>query len=211
MAAILIFQLLALLFSVIVHEISHGYVAEHLGDPTARLAGRLTLNPMKHLDFFGSFVLPVSLWFLTGGAFVFGWAKPVPYNPYNLKNPLAAAGKIAAAGPAVNILIAAVFGTILRIFSAGGLATEFLGTLLGIVVYINILLAIFNLVPIPPLDGSKVLFAILPKNESAYKLTFFLERYGMVFVLLFVFFGFQFILPVINALFYLMAGQPPGF
>lgn len=207
----MVFQLVVLLFSVIIHEISHGYVAEYLGDPTARLAGRLTMNPIKHLDVFGSFILPVSLWFLTGGAFVFGWAKPVPYNPYNLKNPLAAAGKIAGAGPVSNISIAIIFGIILRIFSTGGLATPFLATLFSIIIYINILLAVFNLVPIPPLDGSKVLFALLPKTESSYKLAFFLEKYGMILVLLFVFFGFQLIIPIINALFYLIAGRPPMF
>src|SRR3989338_7449225 len=99
-----IFQIIVLIFSVVIHEVSHGYVAEYLGDPTARLAGRLTLNPVKHLDLFGSFILPVSLWFLTGGAMVFGWAKPVPYNPYNLKDPISGGAKIAAAGPLSNFL-----------------------------------------------------------------------------------------------------------
>jgi Zn-dependent protease len=207
MATVLIFQLAVLIFSVIIHEISHGYVAEYLGDPTARLAGRLTMNPIKHLDFFGSFLLPVMLWFLTGGAFVFGWAKPVPYNPYNLKNPLSGAGKIAAAGPLSNLAIAVVFGIILRILSAAGLASEFLSVFLGLIVYLNILLAVFNLVPLPPLDGSKVLFAFLPRTESSLKSTFFLERYGMILVLLFIFFGFQLIIPIIDALFKLIAGQ----
>lgn len=207
---LLVFQLAVLLFSVIVHEISHGYVAEYLGDPTARLAGRLTFNPFKHLEAFGSFILPVSLWFLTQGAFVFGWAKPVPYNPYNLKNPLSAAGKIASAGPVCNLFIAVVFGIFLRIFAAAGVLPPFLAALLGIIIYLNILLAVFNLVPIPPLDGSKVLFALLPKTESSYRLAFFLEKYGMILVIVFVFFGFQLIIPVINALFSAVAGQPPA-
>jgi len=211
MIIVLVFQLAVLMFSVIIHEISHGYVAEYLGDPTARLAGRLTLNPLKHLDFFGSFLLPVMLWVLTGGSFVFGWAKPVPYNPYNLKNPLSGAGKIAAAGPISNLTIAVVFGIILRIFFAAGLASQFLATLLGLIIYVNILLAIFNLVPIPPLDGSKVLFSLLPRTESSLKLSFFLERYGMILVLIFIFFGFQLIIPIIDALFKLIAGQAVAF
>ncbi len=206
-----IFWLAILIFSAVIHEVSHGVVAEQLGDPTARLAGRLTLNPLKHLDFLGSFLLPVTLWFLTGGGIVFGWAKPVPYNPLNLKNPLAGAGKIAAAGPISNLFIAAVFGIILRIFSVAGLAAPFLMELFAVIVYVNILLAVFNLVPIPPLDGSKVLFAILPKNESSYRLAFFLERYGMIIVLFFIFFGFQIIVPVINFIFTLVTGQSFGY
>ena len=117
---ILIFQLIVLIFSVMIHEISHGYIAEYLGDPTARLAGRLTMNPLKHLDFFGSFLLPVSLFLLSQGGFVFGWAKPVPYNPVYLKNPKAGAGKIACAGPLSNLLIAVSFGALLRILLYSG-------------------------------------------------------------------------------------------
>jgi Zn-dependent protease len=211
MVIVLIFQLAVLILSVVIHEVSHGFVAEHLGDPTARLAGRLTLNPLKHLDFFGSLVLPVSLWFLTGGAFVFGWAKPVPYNPNNLRNPLAAAGKIAAAGPASNLLIAGIFGLALRVVQSYAFAPQLLVELFGLIIYINVLLAVFNLVPLPPLDGSKILFAVLPQNESSHRLAFFLERYGMVLVLLFIFFGFQLILPIINFLFRIIAGQSFGF
>lgn len=210
MIELLLFQLAVLIFSVMIHEVSHGYVAEYLGDPTARLAGRLTFNPLKHLDPFGSFLLPVMLYFLTGGAFVFGWAKPVPYNPFNLKNPLAAAGKIAVAGPVSNLLIATFFGVVLRIFSTAGILSPFLGLLFGIIIYLNILLAIFNLVPIPPLDGSKVLFAFLPKTESNMRLMFFLERYGLFLVFIFIFFGFRLIIPIINILFVIIAGQPFG-
>ncbi len=206
-----IFQLIILIFSVIIHEISHGYVAEYLGDPTARNAGRLTFNPISHLDPVGSFLLPVSMWFLTAGQFVFGWAKPVPYNPRNLRDPIIGGAKIAAAGPIMNLFLAIVFGIMLRIISATHFATSFLGELFALIIYINILLAVFNLVPIPPLDGSKVLFALLPKNEAGYRFTLALERYGMVLVLIFIFFGFNLILPVINWLFALIAGQPVGF
>jgi len=205
-----LFSLAVLIMSAVIHEVSHGVVAEYLGDPTARLAGRLTLNPVKHLDFFGSFLLPVSLWFLTGGGMVFGWAKPVPYNPMNLRDPLAGAGKIAVAGPVSNLAIASVFGIILRIFSVTGFAPALLPDLFAVIIYINILLAVFNLVPIPPLDGSKALFAILPKNEVSYRLAYFLERYGMILVLFFIFFGFQLIAPIIQFLFTLIAGQTFG-
>ena len=207
---LLIFQLLVLIFSVVIHELSHGYVAEHLGDSTARLAGRLTFNPAKHLDPFGSFVLPAMLWFLTAGQMVFGWAKPVPYNPMNLKDPLTGGGKIAAAGPVSNFLVAAVFGIIFRIFLAAEIITPFLSLLLSIIIYVNILLGVFNLVPMPPLDGSKVLFALLPRNESSLRFIAAMERQGLILVLLFIFFGFDIILPVINLLFRLIAGAPFG-
>ncbi len=204
---LLFFQLVVLIFSVIIHEVSHGYVAEYLGDPTARLAGRLTFNPLKHLDPFGSFILPLLLYFSSGGAVVFGWAKPVPYNSYNLKNPAAAGGKIAAAGPVSNLLIAAVFGTLIRTFAAAGLLSDFLATLFGIIIYLNILLSIFNLVPIPPLDGSRVLFALMPKNDSTLRAFVWLERYGMILVFLFILFGFQLIIPLVHYLFSFFAGS----
>lgn len=207
---LLVFQLLVLIFSVMIHELSHGYVAEALGDSTARLAGRLTFNPLKHLDPFGSVILPAALWFLTGGQVVFGWAKPVPYNPANLRDPLSGGGKIAISGPVSNFIIAVVFGLLFRIFAGAGLLTGFLAVLLSIVVYVNILLAVFNLVPIPPLDGSKVLFALLPKNESSLRLSMLLEQYGMILVMLFIFFGFELITPIINFLFKLLTGYQFG-
>lgn len=203
----LIFQLAVLIFSVMIHEISHGYVAESLGDPTARLAGRLTLNPLKHLDFFGSFLLPVLLFFATQGAFVFGWAKPVPYNPVYLKNPKSGSGKIALAGPASNLLLAAVFGILLRLLSSSGYATGSpLMIFFAFIVYINVLLAVFNLVPLPPLDGSKVLFSLLPPGETSFQIAMFLERYGMFLILIFIFFGFGLIIPIINAIYRILAG-----
>jgi len=205
MLELIIFQLIILLFSVMIHEVSHGYVAEHLGDPTARLAGRLTFNPLKHLDPFGSFLLPLLLLFTTG--FAFGWAKPVPYNPYNLKNPVSGGAKIAVAGPISNLAVALFFGIAMRVFVAAGLLSGFLAVLFSIIVYLNILLAIFNLVPIPPLDGSKVLFALLPKTESTLQFFTMLERYGIFLVFLFVFFGFDLILPIIDLLFVLFTGQ----
>ncbi len=205
-----IFELAVFLFSVVVHEISHGYVAERLGDPTARLSGRLTLNPVKHLDPFGSVVLPLllSIPALFGQpAIIFGWAKPVPYNPLNLKNPKAGAGIIAAAGPLSNFLLAGVFGVLLRLLPPENVP---LAVVFALIIYINVLLGVFNLVPIPPLDGSKVLFALLPPSEAARRLMFFLERYGMFLVLLFIFFGFQLIIPIIQTVFSWFAGTGFG-
>lgn len=205
--AVLLFQLVVLILSVMIHEVSHGVVAEKLGDPTARLAGRLTLNPVKHLDFFGSFLFPLSLYILSGGAFVLGWAKPVPYDPRFLKNPRLAAGQIAAAGPLSNFLLAVVFGLIMRALPAMGFAVSspfFL--LLSFVVYINIMLGVFNLLPLPPLDGARVLYVFLPKTEAGYALTRFLETYGLFLFLLFFFFGFRFILPIIRLLYVVITG-----
>jgi Zn-dependent protease len=204
-AIILIFYLIVLMFSVIIHEISHGYVAERLGDPTARLAGRLTLNPLRHLDFFGSFLLPILFYLVSGGAFVFGWAKPVPYNPYNLQNPKTAAGKIAVAGPISNLVIAIIFGLILR--GTGNLAASSLGLFFSLIIYTNVLLAVFNLIPLPPLDGSKVLFALLPAGETWYRIANFLEQAGVMLLLIFIFFGFQLIVPIINFLFFIISGH----
>lgn len=145
-----------------IHEIAHGYVAERLGDPTARLAGRLTLNPLKHLDPVGSIMLPLLLLF-SGAKIVIGWAKPVPYNPNNLHKDFKYGSlKVALAGPASNLLIVLAIGLIARI-SSGFLDPTTIG-LLGFIVLINAYLAIFNLVPIPPLDGSKLLTIFLPQR-----------------------------------------------
>jgi Zn-dependent protease len=202
MSMIEVFQIIVLIFSAVIHEISHGFTAEKLGDPTARLAGRLTLNPFKHLEFFGSFILPLSLYFLSGGRFIFGWAKPVPYNPLNLKNPLRGGALIALAGPLSNFIIAIVFGIILNIV---GLNSP-ISSLFLIIIYINVLLGVFNLVPIPPLDGSKVLFGILPNKRWTYKLMIILESYGMILLILFLFFGFNLIIPIIQFLVNLIVG-----
>src|SRR3989344_2453351 len=144
-----IFSVAILIMSIVVHEVSHGLVANLLGDPTAKYEGRLTLNPIKHLDPFGSVILPV-MTFLIGGV-IFGWAKPVPYNPYNLKNQRIGPALVGAAGPASTFLI----------------------------------VIIFNLVPIPPLDGSKVLFALFP--PTWYEVESFLEQYGFIFLIVFIY------------------------
>jgi Zn-dependent protease len=195
----IIFSIIVLVFSVVIHEVSHGVVAERLGDPTARLAGRLTLNPLKHLDPFGSVILPLLLHYASQGTFWFGWAKPVPYDPRNLRHPGRDAALVAAAGPVSNLLLALVFGLLFRFFAPGvgevSAVGELFPSLLAQVVIVNVWLAIFNLVPIPPLDGSKVLFWFLP--ESAYELRAFLERYGFFILLFFIFFGIQLVVPLI--------------
>jgi Zn-dependent protease len=208
--AITIFEFVVLIFSAVFHEIAHGYEAERLGDPTARNAGRLTLNPLKHLDPFGSFLMPLLLYMASGGAFFLAAAKPVPYNPGNLKNPRSGSAKIAFAGPATNFLVALAFGILVRILAYFPVSDTFL-SLLAIIVYVNILLGLFNLIPIPPLDGSRILFAALPPKPSTYHAMIFFERWGLLLVLVFVFFGFGVLRPLINFLFTLFTGQSLGF
>lgn len=200
-----------LILSVVVHEVSHGYIAEILGDPTARMAGRLTLNPLKHLDPLGSVIIPALL-VITNAGILFGWAKPVPYNPYNLqRGGRFAEAFVAGAGPAVNLLIAIVFGLLVRFGGSFGLPTSFV-ELAAIVVYINIILAVFNLIPVPPLDGSKVLTALLPHGLYVRYMAFqdFMARYGMLamigFLLLFIYFLWPFFRAFIQFFFYLITG-----
>jgi Zn-dependent protease len=200
-----IFKIIVVVFSVVIHEVSHGFVAERLGDPTARLAGRLTLNPLKHLDPFGSIILPILMAIMPGGLII-GWAKPVPYNPMNLKDPEKGGALIAAAGPASNLGIAVFFGVVFRLLAflpAYSFLPAFAGLLSDIII-INISLAIFNLVPLPPLDGSKVLFYFLP--VSAVKFKYWLESNGFIVLLLFIFFGFGFLAPIIIFIYRLIMG-----
>ncbi len=197
-----VFQILILIMSVVVHEVAHGYTASLLGDQTARYEGRLTLNPLKHLDLFGSFILPFLSYTL--GGFIFGWAKPVPYNPYNLRPGRWSEAQVAIAGPASNILLALIFSLILRFGVSGGWANPAFVQITAVIVFINILLAIFNLMPIPPLDGSKILFAFLP--DKFFELRNFFERYGLVLVIIFIFFVWQFIAPLSYFLFRIFTG-----
>jgi len=171
-----VFQIAVLIMSVVIHEVSHGYAASYLGDQTARYQGRLTLNPLKHLDFVGSFLVPSLSYFL--GGFIFGWAKPVPYNPYNLRPGRWSEAAVAVAGPTSNILLALIFGILLRISVSSDPAFI---QITSLIVFINILLAIFNLMPIPPLDGSKVLFSLLPYRYHFIEEA--LEHYWFIFLL----------------------------
>lgn len=197
-----LFIIAILIISVIIHEVSHGFVANILGDPTARLAGRLTLNPISHIDPLGSIIIPAILAILPGGI-IFGWAKPVPYNPHNLKGGKWGPAMVAAAGPASNILIAILFGILARVGVAGFLPESFVA-IAGMVVLINLILAIFNLVPIPPLDGSKILFAILPYKYADVERK--MQTYWLLGIFLLLFVLWEFILFIVLNLAALFAG-----
>jgi len=153
-----VFLVAVIIFSAIVHEVMHGVAADKLGDPTARYAGRLTLNPISHIDPFGSILLPLVL-VLTGAPIFFGYAKPVPYNPYNLRRGRFSEAIVAGAGPASNAVIAIVFGVLIRLGVAPSVNDFFF-----LIIAVNVMLCIFNLIPIPPLDGSKVLEPLLPRS-----------------------------------------------
>lgn len=199
------FYLIILLYTIIVHEVSHGLAALWLGDKTAKYAGRLNLNPARHIDPWGSIAVPLLMLFMTGFKFAFGWAKPVPFNPYNLRNQRWGTALVAFAGPGINILIALVFAIAARLISipaslkidiinnfdnwgevsaviSGSLASIFFEIFI-IIIFWNALLAFFNLIPIPPLDGSKLLFSIFPiKTETMIML----EQFGFILLLFFI-------------------------
>ncbi len=199
-----IFSLIILLFSVVIHEIAHGYAALYLGDKTAEYEGRLTLNPIKHIDPIGTILLPAISLMLPGG-FIFGWAKPVPFNPYNLRNRRWGEAIVAAAGPLSNIALALIFGSIIRfILIPQGLLNGPIGQLSAIIVLVNVTLAIFNLVPIPPLDGSKILTSILPPRFMNIRNQ--IERFGFFGVIIFLVFIWQFFAPLIPWLFKVFTG-----
>ena len=203
--AILIgFYLLILLYSIIIHEIMHGIVALWLGDMTAKYAGRLTLSPKSHIDPLGSIVVPLGMLVVTSFSFAFGWAKPVPYNPYNLRNQRWGPALVALAGPGVNVLIAlvaAIIGKLIPLSAptkllliqnltqtrweevagiVSGSPNAIIFLLLAIIIFWNVLLAIFNMIPIPPLDGSKLLFSVLPISHEKIAL---LEQFGFIILI----------------------------
>jgi Zn-dependent protease len=203
---IIFFQVAILVMSVVVHEVSHGLAALWLGDPTAKYAGRLTLNPFKHLDWWGSLIVPLIMIFTLGIGF--GWAKPVPYNPYNLKDQRKGPALVGLSGPLSNILLAVIFGLAARFIvmnslikvdiirnllarnyedlavSISGSLSSIFFLLFAMIVIINVFLAFFNLIPIPPLDGSKLLFAVLRLRTETIII---LEQFGFIFLLAFIF------------------------
>lgn len=184
---ITIFFLIVLLFSVIIHELAHGSVAYSLGDPTAKYAGRLTLNPLKHLDPLGSVILPLLL-FLGGSPILIGWAKPVPINPYNFKDQKWGDLKVAISGPASNFAVAVIFGLFMRFMPPSVfVSSPGLFLIFSFTVWINMILAIFNLLPIPPLDGSWILFNFLPQGYEKIKV--YLQQYGLFILIFLIFFG----------------------
>lgn len=206
-----IFYVAVLIMSVVAHEFAHAYAAYKMGDDTAHLSGRLTLNPFKHLDIFGSILLPLFL-VISKAGFVIGWAKPVPYNPNNIRDPKKGTIIISVVGILTNLAIAVVFGLLVRLYISTGMPIYAIDgfnlspilKISTIIVLVNIVLAIFNLIPIPPLDGSKLLFSLIP-----YKYRFvqnFLEQWGMFILLFFIIFLWEKVSPIIYLLFSLITG-----
>lgn len=205
--SIKIFLYAIIVLSATFHEYTHGFMAFRLGDSTAKDAGRLTLNPLAHIDLFGTVIIPLFLLF-SGGIFI-GWAKPVPYNPYNLRDKKYGSLKVGIAGPGANFLIALILGIFLRvvltgIFGIGVFSPLFLSAV-GLIIYINIFLGLFNLIPIPPLDGSKVLMDLFPDFFKGF------ARIGFIGIFLAMAVAF-FILPTLaNLIFWLIVGRGFGF
>jgi len=199
----LIIILPVLFFSVVIHECAHGWVALKLGDPTARNAGRLTLNPLVHIDPIGTILFPLVL-VLFRAPVVFAWAKPVPVNPFHFRNPRRDMLWVGLAGPGSNILIAITAAVLLKVSAIFMGMGGPLGQLLMVIIFINLLLAVFNLIPIPPLDGSRVLTGLLPR-EAAYSYAR-LERFGLLILFALFYFGLiaRVILPVVDFLFNLL-------
>ena len=197
-----VFYIAILVMSIVIHEVSHGFMAEYFGDKTARYAGRLTLNPLKHLDLFGSVLLP-GLLVISNAPFLFGWAKPVPYNPDNLSDRKWGTIWVAAAGVLANFSIALLFGIIIRLTSGLAMPADFY-FITSVIVAVNLALGIFNLVPIPPLDGSKILFSLLPYSFS--QIIMFFEQYSLALLLLFIVFFANYLAPILAFLFTLITG-----
>jgi Zn-dependent protease len=198
-----ILYLVILIFSVVIHEVAHGYAARRNGDETAEMSGRLTLNPISHIDLFGSIVLPAIL-ILIHSPILLGWAKPVPVNPGNFKNMKKGMLEVSLAGVFANFLLAIVFGFVARFGSGWGIPASAM-TAVYLIVLVNIVLGFFNLIPIPPLDGSKVVFALLPARYRYIEN--FLNKYAFVILIAFIFLGSSIVLePLVKYSFFYLTG-----
>ena len=195
-----IFIYIIIVLSAVFHEYAHAWTAYRLGDSTAKQAGRLTLNPIAHLDLFGTVLIPM-IFLFTADIFI-GWAKPVPYNPYALSDRKYGSLKVAIAGPISNIIIAVTMGMLIRAFTHFEVvsAGDPLISVLGLIVYINIFLALFNLIPVPPLDGSKVFADLFPRQWS------YVMQMGIFGVLIAIFIAFYFLAPVAQFIFHIITG-----
>ncbi|MFZ3020246.1 MAG: site-2 protease family protein [Minisyncoccia bacterium] len=192
-----ILSLIILILSVVLHEVAHGYAAKWQGDETASALGRLSANPLRHIDPFGSVIFPALTYML--GGFVIGWAKPVPINPANFRNQRWGEGFVAGAGPATNILLAIIFSVVFRYLNLGQGAM----LIAQYIILINIVLALFNLIPIPPLDGSRILSSIFPSVRGFF---YKIERYGIILPIIFAMLAWQFFFPLVDAIFRLLTG-----
>jgi Zn-dependent protease len=201
-----IFTLIILIFSIMIHEIAHGSVAYSLGDSTAKDDDRLRLNPLKHIDPMGTIILPL-MFLILRSPIIIGWAKPVPIDFNNITDKRWGALKISLAGPAANFILAVVFALLIRFVPM--LSPE-LYYIFETVVLCNLILAIFNLIPIPPLDGSHILFDLLPQGEALLQVKDFLNRYGFFILVFFIFIfpGIGWIFNLSEAIYYFLAGQP---
>ena len=224
--AIIVLSVIILIFSIIIHEYGHAWMANRLGDSTAKDLGRLTLNPIPHIDIFGSILLPL-FFILSGSGFLLAWAKPVPYNPTRIRDKKYGDLKVALSGPVSNLILATLFGLVARFLPLGNVLKSQLlsyylsndtssiislmsGNILVVIFlmsiifcFLNLLLAIFNLIPIPPLDGSKIILNFLPERLK-YKF-FSIEKWGMFIVFIFLIFGFfQYLMyPILYSLIFL--------
>lgn len=188
LAILAVLRLMALAIAVVFHEVAHGFVAWRLGDPTAREAHRLTLNPFAHVDLVGSIILPLTLIFV-GSPVLLGWARPVPFNPGFFRNPRRGIMLVAFAGPATNLTLALASGLLFRLLAAFtmSVANGLLLTALGFLCITNVVLGVFNLIPIPPLDGSKIVMGMLP--DSLARAYASMERYGFILIFGLLYFG----------------------